>query len=452
METRSKTTHDSLSEAELQTIGKRMDVRREQLNEQAKSLQEEREAFEQEKAAWKESAEKGAVATEPRSPGDTDYTNIIAKLRQELDAMCKASTVLPPPGNSRMSDVHPTPTFVQSNYPPVNSASLREAIESVPAYNGSNIPLSRFIRACRRARDSVPSYWESDLTRSLINKLQGRAYEAVDDEPCSSVTQLIDLLTISFDSPKEIFEYRGELASAFIQPNEHILDFISRIKELRLAILDAERRSRGTLPDAVIAEVDYLTTRSFCKGLPPEYRSQMNQETYLRPSDAFTAAKLIANQAELDNQRYGTVVRSRNASSRAGFERRTEPPRNINRPLYLHPRDEGYARRNEPSRVTSRDPWPPRRNQSPPRGRHEATPGIRPADRTQRDSKWCRYCKTRGHEIEECRKREYNNSQRQGNYPGPSSRPESTRPGPNHAHPVKPIETAPEPPESASSA
>jgi len=35
--------------------------------------------------------------------------------------------------------------------------------------------------------------------------------------------------------------------------------------------------------------------------------------------------------------------------------------------------------------------------------------------------KWCRYCKNVGHEIEECRKRKFNNSRmRQGNAENPS--------------------------------
>lgn len=41
-------------------------------------------------------------------------------------------------------------------------------------------------------------------------------------------------------------------------------------------------------------------------------------------------------------------------------------------------------------------------------------------DRTEQPT--CKYCKNFGHTIEECRKRQYNNSQRDrsGNLPGPS--------------------------------
>lgn len=46
-------------------------------------------------------------------------------------------------------------------------------------------------------------------------------------------------------------------------------------------------------------------------------------------------------------------------------------------------------------------------------------------DATQFDAKFCRYCKKQGHNIEECRKREYNRkrnqNQTQNQVPGPSN-------------------------------
>lgn len=76
--------------------------------------------------------------------------------------------------------------------------SFRQATESVPSFSGYNIPLSQFTRACRRAKEIIPPASEKNLTKLLINKLHGRAYYAVEDEPCDTVTQLIDLLIRAF--------------------------------------------------------------------------------------------------------------------------------------------------------------------------------------------------------------------------------------------------------------
>ncbi|KYM96838.1 hypothetical protein ALC62_12489 [Cyphomyrmex costatus] len=88
---------------------------------------------------------------------------------------------------------HPVPQPVNGS--PEIKVSFREATESVPYFDGYNIPLSRFTRACRRAREIVPPTAERNLTKLLINKLGNRAYYAVEDEPCESISDLIDLLT-----------------------------------------------------------------------------------------------------------------------------------------------------------------------------------------------------------------------------------------------------------------
>ncbi|KYQ47818.1 hypothetical protein ALC60_13148 [Trachymyrmex zeteki] len=81
---------------------------------------------------------------------------------------------------------------------PSPKVSFKEATDSVAYFDGYNIPLAQFTRACRRAREIIPPSGERNLTKLLINKLGKRAYYAVEDEPCNSITDLIDLLTDTF--------------------------------------------------------------------------------------------------------------------------------------------------------------------------------------------------------------------------------------------------------------
>ncbi|KYQ59958.1 hypothetical protein ALC60_01000, partial [Trachymyrmex zeteki] len=191
-----------------------------------------------------------------------------------------------------------------SGEPPAPKVSFREATESVPYFDGYNIPLSQFTRACRRARDIVPPNAERNLTKLLINKLGKRAYYAVEDEPCETVTELIDLLTGAFGTAKTLDQYRGELSIIYLKPGEHVLDFISRVKDLCTSILDTERRERGRVNTRFAAEIDSLTARSFYEGLPLEYRLQLGPEMRQRYTDLFAAVKLIAKRQELDKQRF----------------------------------------------------------------------------------------------------------------------------------------------------
>lgn len=354
----------------------------------------------------------------------------------------------------------------QGNRISLPKVTFREATESVPSFDGYNIPLQQFTRACRRARELVPPAAEKDLTRFLINKLRNRAYYAVEDEPCDTVTQLIDLLTGAFGSPKTIDQYRGELSMIYMKQHEHIIDYISRVKDLRTSIMDAERRARGHLDPRFVAEIDGLTARSFCDNLPLEFRLQLKPEAYHSYTEAFATAKIIAKRQELDRQRY----EPRNRENRDRDYYRVNPignpvahstPRRFDQPMYRRdntprfnpPRGypaaqpSAYPRESLPPPNRPRvDYWPRENTNRPPNNYNRSTnpPERRDsANHSAGSSKFCRYCKTPGHELDECRKRQYNNSRKNesGNSNGPPGPPSAARADKaRNTRPVNPIE------------
>ncbi|KYN11070.1 hypothetical protein ALC57_16788 [Trachymyrmex cornetzi] len=328
-------------------------------------------------------------------------------------------------------------------------------MESVPYFDGYNNPLARFARVCRRAREIIPPTAERNLTKLLVNKLGNRAYYAVEDEPCETVADLIDLLTGAFGSPKTLDQYRGELSTIFLRPGKHVLDYISRVKDLRTAILDTERREKRTSDPHFISEIDNLTTRSFCDGLPFEYRIQMGPETRRRHTDAFAATKAIAKRQELDKQR--ETDRQRDTRYRLDRDRDHRFAAEMGRPYQSN-----VPQREPPTYAYDRyQPNVPQRHEPPTYARDNryraSTPQQResfayttghrfgsPQHRTSphnndlrternrasssnnhnhNDKEYCKYCKNSGHRIEECRKRQHNNTLReQGNANGPSRR------------------------------
>lgn len=297
------------SEAELEILSVKLaeqqaqlQKQQSQLQEQSRALQMQREEFERERNESLQSIsmerdrirEREAETRQTREAEEAFKTEIareINRLRQEIDDARRAGpsrnlTALRELDDMRQEDP-PRALLANRNQnqinqfedpvgiSPIPKVSFREATESVPVFDGYNISLSQFVRACRRAKEIVPAFSERNLTKLLINKLRGRAYYAVEDEPCETITQLIDLLTTAFGSSKTVDQYRGELSTVYKKPTEHMLDYISRIKELRSAILDTERREKGTVSNSLLKEIDKLTAKSFRDGLPLEYRLQM---------------------------------------------------------------------------------------------------------------------------------------------------------------------------------
>jgi len=356
-------------------------------------------------------------------------------LRREVDKI--RGYPAPSPEAQRTYERTPGPYSgeILSESPQSPRISFREVTEAVPSFDGYNIPLSQFIRACRRAREMIPASAEMSLTKILINKLRGHAYYAVEDEPCETISQFIDLFNVAFGPRKDVGQYRGELANIYRRGEEHMLDYISRVKALRNDILDAERGPRGRLNHRVAIEVDALTIKAFCNGLGLEYRLQMRPEQFTSPFDAFAEAKALSSREELDRSRVSNHSRRDHIPSPLAHStpRRNPTPNYGYAPLE---RDRGNPRNSYTTAY-------PRRQESrniDTRGRREDAPPI-----------WCRYCKNSGHEIHECRKRQYNNA-RQGNYPDPSSGPDASRDRAPQVRPIRPIESTPEEkPESESS-
>ena len=309
-------------QAERDTLTRQLETEKTQLRAERSALEQTRETINQESSRERiadhetEHGQHGYV-DRSRNYGDGNVCELlisfkdeifreINSLRRDVDKVRLHDPLLTPSDGQRPFESQPH-AFLQENcmessQPP--KVSFREATECVPSFDGYNIPLSQFIRGCRRAREIIPPSSERNLTKILINKLRGRAHYAVEDEPCDTVTQLIDLLNGAFGSSNTIDQYRGELSTSYIKKNEHMLDYISRVKDLRTAILDAERRTGGTLHPRRITEVDALTARSFCEGLPLQYRLQLTSEHRENPFEAFSAAKSLAKREELDKQRY----------------------------------------------------------------------------------------------------------------------------------------------------
>lgn len=486
----SQSQNPSKREEELLTIERSMQEKQERLNAQEKELRlrfekldtekhmldRERDTFIQNIAAREQTLVEKEREIDKRWAENSDIINLDPSRQPYIPPLVNQCPY-------EMSSMNRSNNGHGDNTPKI---SFRDAIDSVPFFNGYNIPLAQFTRACRRAREIIPPSAEANLTKLLVSKLYHRAYYAVEDEPCSTVTELVDLLTGAFGSPKTLDQYRGELSTIYLTPNEHVLDYISRVKDLRTNILDIERRNKGRIDSHFLEDIDNLTARSFCEGLPLEYRLQIGPEARRLHTDAFAAAKAIAKRQELDKQRNDPRYRP-NRDDKQRYEPRYRPDREDRLKYELHYRpDREDKRRYEPRYRPEREdkpryeprfrsdreraytsvnpigrplahstpesrPNPPRRDTST--RAYDSRPGTPPKEpgryrpnENRRDErateKYCRYCKRSGHEIEECRRREYNNTRaaEAGNSRSPPGRPDTARADePRKTRPMNPI-------------
>lgn len=373
METRKGAIKKGLSEAEIEELRSQLLAKEAQLREQSEMLRQQRDDFEREKQASEKDLEvirhnliskefeinKRLDSEKEREP-EIEKTGINGQILQEIERMRQEMATFRGDATiSSQSIPNITTRFpnMQQSFPPfphgapndTPRVSFREALETIPIFDGRNIPLSQFTRACRRAKEIFPPSSEKNLTRLLLTKLRGRAICAVKDEECETITQLSDLLNGAFGSPKTIDQYRGELSTIFLKPNEHILDYISHVKDLRSSITVAERRARGVLSNDISREIEALTARSFCDELPLNYRLQLSKEHYSNPFLAFSHVKVLAERLELDNDRLESTRRAEKTYDRNTYAH--EKPQARSTPIKINAERETSNRWTHPGHV-----------------------------------------------------------------------------------------------------
>ncbi|KAL2730683.1 LOW QUALITY PROTEIN: enzymatic polyprotein endonuclease reverse [Vespula squamosa] len=247
----------------------------------------------------------------------------------------------------------------------------------VPRYDGYNISISTFTRACKRARELIPERSEETLTHLIINRLSWRAYLAVENYKIRTVNRLCDVLREEFGRNKTLYQYKAELSK--------------RVKDLHQAIYDEERYKMGELMEDRRRETAEFALTSFCEGLPLEYRLSITPDTCEDLLEAFAKARKFYSEIGPDdkttyNRKVSRIVRLQiTVDSKSGYAFIVTNPGMLGR----NATNLNETRREKPTRW---DYPPPPRLSAPPH-------------RSYSLRKECRYCKNIGHIIEECRKK-----------------------------------------------
>lgn len=315
------------------------------------------------------------------------------------------------------------------------SVGLKDVLNTIPNFNGYDISVFHFTRACEHAREMIPHNLESSLVRLVINKLQGRAFNTIIDREISSIRDLTTQLKNLFAPFKTLNEYRGELASIFQRPEENIIDYIGRFNDLKAALNDGMRQKYGNnIPLGLKNETDCDILDGFVRGLLPQIRDKLEIQKYSNLSSAIDKAVNISKVVEIDRKRLGyrsnnprnenrqSNARNDNRYNHARYEERYSNSRNYNQGddsrnfnRYNDDRNRYYNPQNEAQRPFNSNsqnryqPLNPRAASFSPRNANATAPSSDRYDKSQTNkSLVCRYCKIPGHSIEECRKRAYN--------------------------------------------
>lgn len=109
---------------------------------------------------------------------------------------------------------------VKMTSPGVPDFKLREIMDTIPRFEGYNLSVLQFARACKRAMDqfsdSPPADVERHLARRIRAELDGHAYSVTEYQELYTVERLIITLTAAFQPAKSSSHYKGQLVKKFL--------------------------------------------------------------------------------------------------------------------------------------------------------------------------------------------------------------------------------------------
>lgn len=170
---------------------------------------------------------------------------------------------------------------------------------------------------CERAYNLLSSVQESQLVQFIITKLEADAYQVIEGNIYTRVTDILDKLKAIFAPNKSVAQYHGELANTYKLPNETILHYAGKIKNLKSAILDGNRRQGKGTKRSFIDEIDEEVLEAFINGLPSNIITRMEHRSINNLDEAIECAVKISKNLKAEKsheqqsaQKLNFVVRS----------------------------------------------------------------------------------------------------------------------------------------------
>lgn len=267
----------------------------------------------------------------------------------------------------------------------------------IKPFDGDRGKLSSFIRNCQNALDIIQPNQFQILFKFILSQLEGKAEAVCSLKMFDNWTDLKNFLKINFGESKHRNHLLLDLQNCKIKHNESVLDYSTRLEThlTRLQTDISHSTSNENELTGRLASTEDLALHTFLLGLPPHISNILR----CRDTSNLTEAINLAIQEEkfynfVQSSQPKTPMAAKpncRTCGKAGHSERSCYYSNKHRPV----NNVSYS-----SNLNVSQPF-----QSAPQNSQPFSTSGNPII--------CGYCKSVGHHITQCRKRQYNNSNRQ---------------------------------------
>lgn len=274
--------------------------------------------------------------------------------------------------------------------PAVDCFPIQVLCNFINTYKGDRETLSAFLTNCQNALNLAAENQKQLLLKFIISKLEGKAQIACSNKIFDKFDDLKSFLKQTFGETKHYSHLLFDLQSCKQQANESVAQFALRVETCLTALQSEIHNSESLKKDLSgrIAMTEDLAMYTFSLGLNPNLSTVVRCKS---PKNLNNAVNIAREEEKIQN------LTSRTKPFKPKICRFCHKEGHAETECYSKiKRDKQITNPTQSNTQRQANNWP---TTTKPQGTfNKPSPIV------------CRYCKNIGHDISQCRKRQYNNS------------------------------------------
>lgn len=156
------------------------------------------------------------------------------------------------------------------------------AIEIIPRFSGISDKLDNFVGLCYEARKMVPTYTDYEFVTLVRTRLTGQAQAMVLGQNFNNFSELIKYLKSIFSPCRDFIEISGALENLYQDPEETVLAYSARVKELARGMFEESANLCSSMSDMARQDmINVKVTEKFINGLLRDLRAGVRTRSNL---------------------------------------------------------------------------------------------------------------------------------------------------------------------------